>query len=213
MWRLIKADLRYASSGLAFGYGICLLFLIGGFIFDLGGFYALLGQVMITFFITIAIVGSEWDKEKRDRLHAMLPVPRRQVSIGRLLFVLLALVGTWPIQLVRLSYDWPLLSASVLWDVLAVNAFILAVVAFFSIVSDLNHFGTWIFKVVAWLVLVVVVASVIALSVNGFVDWRFFAIGESIRKSPIDAAANVAIVLLLNWINHRIFLRRKFYLA
>lgn len=138
MWQILKAELSYNRLYLAFGY----LFTIGiwvAYLFDAAGVLFLFGGP--AFFLLLALF-SRAQKEKRERLHGMLPIAIKQRGRAGLwlyagLFNAFTLT-TWSTQFLReraaLANEFITFSG-----VLTLNGLTLSVVGLLSIYLDLQH--------------------------------------------------------------------------
>ena len=88
MGKILKAEFTYNMTGILIGYSIVFIALLMGLNGGMENIYGIIAVAFVTFFISIGVMGSESDKEKRDRFLTSLPIPLKLYSIIRLLFVI-----------------------------------------------------------------------------------------------------------------------------
>ncbi|HEX9654558.1 MAG TPA: hypothetical protein VGA99_12690 [bacterium] len=212
MWPLLKAEIQYNKWGLAIGYTIGGLFLIAGFIWDMGGVYGLMGSILITYFITIAVVGAEIDKEKRDRLQALIPVTLKQLSWSRLLFLVVFQIGMLLLLFIAYLVHHLGKDSWALWAILCYNGIILVIISPFAIYHDLGFFGTRRYRLFFFCCLLFVAAALTGLLTSGY-SRALVSFGSAYSKNWGNALFYNGLSALLLYLCRVIFLRRKSYLA
>ena len=85
-------------------------------------------------------MGSESDKEKRDRLLTSLPIPLKHYSVVRLLFVIFYQVGMFLILLIFYLLKVTPENSPVFWDIVTMNCYALIFISFFILYSDLKFY-------------------------------------------------------------------------
>ncbi|MGH7493164.1 MAG: ABC-2 transporter permease [bacterium] len=212
MWRLLQAEFDYHKTRLR-------LALLAGFIFflvtltrDWDGVYGLQGVTMVIFYAAMIIVGSYDDREKRDRLQALLPVALPDFSASRLLFIILlqsAFFALWLIvYLVRhVPHD-----VQALWSMLSLQATMLTVVNLFIIHHDLGYYETRRYRLVFYAALLVIFAGLFSMEHHAWVE-NILSFGPSKSKSPSHALVSNIIAISSFSLCHRVFMRRKSFLS
>ncbi|MFQ5627550.1 MAG: hypothetical protein ACE5I1_02220 [bacterium] len=94
MWLILKAELVYTRIGMVIGYAIAfLLFFAAANVRD-GAVDVFMVNTAVIYFITIGIIGSEADKEKRTRLQSLLPIsPQRLGMVEQFYIAIFLLAG------------------------------------------------------------------------------------------------------------------------
>ena len=80
MGKILKAEFEYNLAGILIGYSIVFISFLIGLNGDMENIYGIIAIAFLTFFISSGIMGSESDKEKRDRLLTSLPIPLKKVK-------------------------------------------------------------------------------------------------------------------------------------
>ena len=205
MWRIFKAELAYNKFGFLIAYVLAL-------IFQIGEFYTQITSSMIIFFIAIGIMGSESDKEKRDRFHSLLPLPIKQLALIRMIFVLAFQVGFLVILLIKFFNTQFGTNNSVLWSILIANGFILSVINIFVIYTELGFFNTIKYRFILLGIIAIILIGLSLALYMGFLR-TVFATGSNFAKSPFDALIINFICIGMFYFSYALFIRRKSYLA
>ena len=205
MWQILKADLSYNKFGFLIAYALAL-------IIHFGGFYPQIASSTIIFFITIGIMGSASDKEKRNRLYSLLPIPIKQLAFVRLAFVIVFQLGFVVILVNHFLSTYFGKDNSAFWSILVANGFILSWINVFIIYSELGFFNKKKYRL-TFLGIIAVVLILIALMLYLGYLRTFFVISTEIRKTPIDALILNVICFCMFYISYVLFIRRKSYLA
>lgn len=205
MWQILKAELAYNKFGILIAYVLAL-------IIQIGDFYTQIASSMIIFFIAIGIMGSESDKEKRDRFHSLLPIPIKQLAFIRTVFVIIFQLGFLVILISHFLSTYFGKDNSALWSILVANGFILSVINIFIIYTELGFFGKKKYKFIfLGIIAIILIALALALYL-GFLR-KFFVIGPDFAKSPIDALIFNLICFGMFYLSYALFIRRKSFLA
>lgn len=204
MWQIFKAELSYNKFGFLIAYALA-------FIIHFGGFYPQIASSMVIFFIAIGMMGSQSDKEKRDRLHSLLPIPIKQLAFIRLAFVFVFQLGFVVILLSHFFSAYFGKDNSAFWSILVANGFILSVINVFIIYTELGFFNKKRYRF-TFLGIIIGVLNFIALGI--FLGYlRSFVIGSEFGKTPIHALIFNGICLGMFYLSYTLFIRRKSYLA
>jgi hypothetical protein len=147
MWKILEAEIRYHLTAVLAAYLIGVLLVIF-MVFSIAmtgedskTAWSLMSTVMTLYVFLLIHVGGHQDQEKRDRLHALLPVSIKQLGVERwalLIFLQAGFALLSPFGLIlanrfELETVFPLLSS---------NAFLFIIVAVVAIYQELGHFGT-----------------------------------------------------------------------
>ena len=151
MWPLIKAEIEYNQRAIAFAFSIAILVSIiagsislneseraGSALFTTG----FLSVIMVIYLFLLIHLGSQDSREKRDRLHSLLPVTIKQHSLERLLVIVLLQSGFAVLFLLgSVGFNLGIDSTS-LFYILSSQAVFFSITMLMAIYQDLGHFGT-----------------------------------------------------------------------
>jgi hypothetical protein len=160
MWQILKAEIRYNLIYLL-GVYIAAFGIWALYLFDPSGMLPLFSVTAL--FLAMAIF-TRAIKEKRERLHTLLPVPIKQRSAtGLLLFAVLFhiyLISLWPMQLffkrTELANEY-----IPFWGLLALNGLTIAIMFIITIRLNLNFYHHRKYQWIANAILVAAVVSYI----------------------------------------------------
>jgi hypothetical protein len=212
MWRLLKAELDYTKEGLMFAYAITLLFFIAATYWESWDIFGYLASTTITYFITMGIIGSEADNEKRTRFLASLPTPPPQLAMVDLLYVTLVQLGMALFWIGLLLFKSEEATPRAFWGMLSQNGLVLSIITIFIIHTHLGFYGAKKYKRITYGILLALALLVIGLVYFGHINavarflWRHF-------MSVSGALASTLLWLGLSYLSVIIFVRRKSYLA
>jgi hypothetical protein len=157
-------------------------------------------------------MGSQSDKEKRDRLHSLLPVSIKQLALIRLVFVIVFQLGFVVILVSHFLKTYFGKDNSVFWSILVANGFILSFINIFIIYAELGFFNTKKYRLVfIGIISFILVGFSFALYQGLF--RTFFIMGSNFGKSPIDALVFNLVCFGMFYLSYVSFVRRKSYLA
>jgi hypothetical protein len=142
MGKILKAEFQYNMTGILIGYSIVILAFLAGLNGGMDNIYGLITVSFITFFISIGIMGGESDKEKRDRFLTSLPIPLKQYSIARLLFVIFYKLGMFLILSVFYLLKVTPENSSTFWIIITMNSYALIFISFFILYSDFKYYNS-----------------------------------------------------------------------
>ncbi len=221
MWKILKAEISYNRFGLGIAFTIILLFFFATLYFSVEGVYTFMPNSVIAFAIAMAAMGSESDKEKRDRLYALLPQTLNQHSIVRLLFMLLFQLTIFCLWLavyflINFAED-----PSAIWTMISFNAFVIITITLFAIYGDLGHFLTQKYRGIFFLVLIGVLLFAYIqqsdLNLIRLIEIRhatyMVSLYKNLLSSPFGAALSSILCLGVLSLSCLIFTQRKSYLA
>lgn len=221
MWQILKTEVSYNKVGITVTLAIILLFFFSPFYFSVEGVYTFMPNSAIAFAIAVAVMGSEIDKEKRDRLYALLPQTLKQHSIVRLLFMVLFQLTLFCLWLAVYFLINFVEDPSAIWTMISFNAFVIITITLFSIYGDLGHYLTQKYRGIFFLVLI----SVLLLVYMQQPDLNFVRLIEikhatyiaslykNLLSSPLGAAFSSMLCLGVLSLSCWIFIRRRSYLA
>lgn len=221
MWKILKAEISYNRFGLGIAFTIILLFFFATLYFSVEGVYTFMPNSAIAFAIAMAAMGSESDKEKRDRLYALLPRTLKQHSIVRLLFMLLfqlTIFCLWLAVYFLINFGE---DPSAIWTMISFNAFVIITITLFAIYGDLGHFRTQKYRGIFFLVLIGVLLFAYIqqsdLNLIRLIEIRhatyMVSLYKNLLSSPFGAALSSILCLGVLSLSCWIFTRRKLYLA
>jgi len=205
MWKIFKAELSYNKFGFLIAYVLAL-------IIQIGEFYTQIASSMIIFFIAIGIMGSESDKEKRDRFHSLLPLPIKKLAFIRMVFVVVFQLGFLVILFSHFFSTYFGKDNSAFWSILVANGFILSVINIFIIYTELGFFNTKRYRFIfLGIIAIILIGLALALYLGFF--RTLFVMGSNFAKSPFDALISNLICFGMFYLSYVLFIRRKSYLA
>jgi len=221
MWQILKAEISYDRFGLGIAFTIILLFFFATLYFSVEGVYTFMPNSVIAFAIAMAAMGSESDKEKRDRLYALLPRTLKQHSIVRLLFMLLfqlTIFCLWLAVYFLINFGE---DPSAIWTMISFNAFVIITITLFAIYGDLGHFLTQKYRGIFFLVLIGVLLFAYIqqsdLNLIRLIEIRhatyMVSLYKNLLSSPFGAALSSILCLGVLSLSCLIFTQRKSYLA
>lgn len=204
MWRILKADLSYNKFGFLIAYVLAL-------IIQVGELYTQIASSMIIFFIAIGMLGSQSDKEKRDRFHSLLPIPIKKLAFIRMVFVVVFQLGFLVILFSHFFSTYFGKDNSAFWSILVANGFILSVINIFIIYSELGFFNSKKYRFIFIGTIAFILIGLAPLYLGFF--RTVFVMGFNFAKLPIDALMLNLVCCGMFYLSYVIFIRRKSYLA
>lgn len=221
MWKILKAEISYSRFGLGIAFTIILLIFFATLYFSVEGVYTFMPKSAIAFAIALAAMGSESDKEKRDRLYILLPQTIKQHSIVRLLFMIvfqLTVFCLWLAVYFLINFFG---DPSAIWTMISFNAFVIIMITLFAIYGDLGHFHTQKYRGIFFLTLITVLLLAYIqepdLNLVRLIEIRhatyMVSLYKNLLSSPIGAALSSMLCLGVLSLSCLIFTQRKSYLA
>ncbi len=212
MWHILKTELDYTKEGLMFAYAITLLFFIAAVYWESWGLFEYMTNTTITYFIAMAILGSEADGEKRTRFLAGLPTTPRQFAMADLVYVTLVQLGMVLLWIGLLLFKPEEATPRTFWGMLSQNGLVLSVITIFIIQTHLGFYGAKKYKRITYGILLALVLLAVGLVYFGHINavarflWRHF-------MSVSGALVSTLLWLGLSYLSVIIFVRRKSYLT
>jgi hypothetical protein len=212
MLQIIRAEFEYRKAVFICTFVLIFaLFLTIAFM-GFGGVYALTTSTMIAYWVLLAVVGSGSDRERHDRLYVLLPIPLRQISIGRLLFWMIVQFGWFALWLLMYFLQHFGQDSWTIWSLLSMNALVFIVICPFFIYHDLGFWSRKGYRLIFWGALLLILGA-IAVGVL-FTDLEYeLTFGPGVRKSPWNAAVLMMLGAALTVMSHSVFLKRRSYVA
>jgi hypothetical protein len=221
MWKILKAEIGYNRLGLGIAFTIILLIFFSTLYFSVEGVYTFMPNSAIAFAIAVAAMGSESDKEKRDRLYVLLPQTIKQHSIVRLLFMIvfqLTVFCLWLAVYFLINFFG---DPSAIWTMISFNAFVIIMITLFAIYGDLGHFYTQKYRGIFFLTLITVLLLAYIqepdFNLVRLIEIRhatyMVSLYKNLLSSPIGASLSSMLFLGVLSLSCLIFTRRKSYLA
>jgi hypothetical protein len=208
----VQAEFEYHKTRLRLAVLAAIIFFLASLLRDSGAVYFLQGVTMVIFYAAMIIIGFYDDREKRDRLQAVLPVALPDFSASRLLFIILlqsAFFALWLIvYLIRhVPHD-----VNALWSMMSLQATMLTVVNLFILHHDLGYYETKRYRLVFFAALLAIFAGLFFLEQRMMVE-GVLSFGPSKSKSLSHSLVSNAIALGSFWLCHQAFMRRKSFLS
>jgi hypothetical protein len=211
MWSILKADIEYSKLILIVAYSIGLVIIIFDIVFHTFDIDILMGMTTITYFISMWIIGSTDNKEKRDRFQTGLPNPLHQLSMARLLFVILFQAGMFVLWIALFLIKYTEDAHRIILNIFSVNVFNIIVVTLFVIYFDLGYFRTKMYRILFLVSASLVFIFLIWLSLQGHVQYPL-SFGPEIQNSLTEALIYHIACIGLICFDYTIYLKRRSYL-
>jgi len=212
MRKILKAEFTYNMTGMLIGYSVVFLAFLAGLKGSMDNVYGLITVSSITFFISTGIMGGESDKEKRDRFLTSLPIPLKQYSIARLLFVIFYQFGMFLILLLFYLLKVTPENVSVFWDILTINSYALIAISFFIIYSDLKYYSSKYFHYI-YLVFMLILAALLTLGMIIKIIPPVLMFGQNFPKTFLHAAIFNFIFLGMYGLCYTVYNKRHSFIA
>jgi hypothetical protein len=212
MWPLMKAELLYTKQAWIFCYFLCIAVFGSLAVRNDWAPYVYMMNTSFSYMITMGVVGSEADGERRTRAIALLPVGPRQAALMDFLYVGVFQLGMVPLWMGVLALRGEPLRASTLWAMVSHSGLTLGLITCFIIHGHLTRFGRPHLKRLSYLVLFGLAACVVALD-------RFGQLGLMVRwlgrhyPAPSGALASTLLWLALSGLSAMLYVRRRSYLV
>jgi hypothetical protein len=212
MWLILKTELDYTKAGLTFAYAITVLFFIAAAYLEGWGIFGFMSSTTITYFITMAIIGSEADGEKRMRFLVILPTMRPQLAIVDWAYVTLVQFGMILFWISLLLFKPEEAAPRTYWGMFSQNGLVLSVITLFTIHTHLGFWGAKKYKRLTYGILLALALLLLGFTYFGHINavakllWRHFF-------SVSGALVSTFLWLSLSYLSVAIFVRRKSYLG
>ncbi len=135
MWQILKTELAYNKITLITMYTAAVGFVAAAMIWDIGGIYSVVPNTLVAFFVGVGFLSQRICKESRERQHAMLPQPRTQRGVTRMLVFVCFQGGIFVLWLITYLLNWSE-TPDAIWMMLTANALALAIKAVGFIYND-----------------------------------------------------------------------------
>ena len=212
MGKILKAEYSYNIAAILIAYLILIMSLFVELKGSMENFYSLLVVAFITFFVSIGIMGSESDKEKRDRFLTLLPIQLKKYSIARLLFVIFYQLGIIAITSLFYLLKVSNVNSSMKWDMIVMSCFSLIFISFFIIYSDLKFYRSKYYKFIFLIVLAIFIALLIAGMAYHIIP-PVLVLGKNFPKTFWHAFISIIIFAGLYYISYKVYNGRRSYLG
>jgi hypothetical protein len=218
MWKVLKAEFRYHKIAITAAYAFGVIFLIAAAASGLlqrmdlpTATWSLMSVVSTGYIFLLIYVGSYDETEKRDRLHALLPIPQRKLGVAPMALLLLFQAGFAIIWLAGVMAAGKSRDLAYLYYMLSSNAFLFLIVALIANYLDLGHFGSKKYRrIYAGLVALLVILIAWLTSVGKIIPVLKYIFEP--YTTPAGAAIFVLLAAGLFWLNVVVFTSRKSYL-
>jgi len=212
MWKMLKADFNYNKGGLIIFFGIGVILLLMSVIWEFFEFFVFVGIMTMLFWIIMAMIGAEEDKENRERMQALLPVPIKRFEIGRLLFVVITQTVMFLLWVILLFTTRPMEIGPAFRDILCINALIFIVIMIFVIFHDLKYSRC---KRCRFIFLGGIFGILILFGYFHYLEIMQYPLNfnSSYPKTPLETLIFQAVCLGLFCWDFQIFIHRKSYIS
>ncbi|MDH3216356.1 MAG: ABC-2 transporter permease [Candidatus Krumholzibacteria bacterium] len=166
----------------------------------------------ITFWITTGIMGSEADKERRDRLYSLMPIPRRHYSIARIVDLVITKLWLLLFWFVFLLVRPEGFTADKFWYMLSFSVIAMTIILVFVLYHDLGYFQTWRYRIG----LLATGVLVIAVLIFGGLSGRFAGLNighDALTNNPTAFLVYAVLFLTMASACVGVFMRRRSYVA
>jgi hypothetical protein len=173
--------------------------------------WSLMSAVSTGYIFLLIYVGSYDETEKRDRLHASLPIPQRKLGVARMALLLLLQAGFAIIWLAGVMAAGKSRDLAYLYYMLSSNAFFFLIVALIAVFLDLGHFGKNTYRLMFAGLCALLVILILSLTLVG----KILPVLEFIFLPYTTLAGAVIFVLIaagLFYLDVVVYTRRKSYL-
>jgi len=211
MGKILKAEFKYNMAGILISYSIVLIAFLVSLIGDMDDVYDLFSVTFVTFFISIGIMGGESDKEKRDRFLTSLPIPLKQYSIARLLFVIFYQLGMFSILVIFYLLKVTPENVSAFWDIMKMNSYTLIFISFFIIYGDLKFYNSKYYHYL-YLIIMLLLAALLIMGIVHQVIPLTLLFRQNFPKTFLYAAIFKIIFLGMYYVCFIVYNGRKSYL-
>jgi hypothetical protein len=173
--------------------------------------WSLMSVVTSAYIFLLIHIGSHDDTEKRERLHALLPIPRQKLGMTRIALLILLQAGFSVIWFIGVMTAGKGLDLSYLYYMLSSNSFFCLIVALIAIFLDLGHFGKKNYRRIfasLWALLVILIIGLtLADKIIPVLEYIFLP-----YTTPLGAAIFVLLAAGLFYLDVVVYTRRKAYL-
>jgi quinol-cytochrome oxidoreductase complex cytochrome b subunit len=218
MWKLFKAEFRYHKIAITAAYAFGILFLLATVLSDLlqrmdspMATWSLMSVVTTGYIFLLIYIGNHDETEKRDRLHALLPLSQRKLGVARMVLLLLFQAGFALIGLAGVMAAGKGRDPAYLYYMLSSNAFFFLIIALVAIYLDLGHFGRNTYRRIYAGLVALLVILIAWLTLTGTIIPALEYIFEP-YTTPAGAAIFVLLAAGLFCLDMVIYTRRKSYL-
>lgn len=224
MWQILKSELKYHKNLILFSSLIVLTAFIGNLVYSWRNTDTYLNGVIelmiYIFLIFVAIKLNLDNKAKRLRVYSALPLKLWQIGLSRLLIFIFVWSTYLGLFWLTSAFIRPYPVSKMIWQMLSINGYMLALMAVFAIMNDLYHTfhtvqGGLLIGVIG---LVYLGAQLFLLDIPGFDTIRNQWI-KSVVSEFIFLISNMQGAIILNLIgflfivlNIFTFIKRKYYL-
>lgn len=218
MWKIIGTEIRYHKMTITLTYAAGILFLVGAVLSGVlqrmespMSTWSLMSAVTSAYIFLLIYIGSYDETEKRERLHAQLPIPRPTLGRARVVLLILLQAGFSVIWFIGVLAAGKGFEPAFLYYMLSSNAFFCVIVALIAIFMDLGHFDKNAYRLIFIGLWALFVILILWLTLAG----RITPILEYIFLPYTTAAGATIFVLIAVALFHfevMIYTRRKSYL-
>ena len=166
----------------------------------------------VTFWISTGIMGSEADKERRDRLFALMPISLRSYSVARIADLIVTKLWLLVFWFVFLLVRPEGFTADKFWYMLSYSLIAMTIILVFVLYHDLGYFQTWKYRIGMLATGLVFVGFLIFGGLSGRI--AHWDIGhDTLTNNPIAFLVYAGLFLSLAAASVRVFIRRRSYVA
>ena len=220
MFKIIFSELEYYKYFFIFIYGLMFLLFLGTIKYDHIDLYSYMSNSSIIFYISIGIVGSASDNEKRERFQSLLPFSVKTMGKQRLLFVIFYQTSVFLLWLVIYVMGYIPENSALIWTMISINMFNLILICLFVIYTDLGFYGVRFHKPIVASIIAgsIFLYSITMLNIKSYVFAAFnfetplFSTYMDFIKLPYGALFMTMFAGILYYLSYIIYVNRKSYL-
>jgi hypothetical protein len=212
MWPLLKAELDYTKPAWIFCFFLCIAVFGSLAVRNGWDIFVYMMNTSLSYAITMGVIGSEADGEKRTRSNALLPLRPRQAALLDVFYLALFQLAMVPLWMGVLLLRGEPLDAPILWAMASHCGLTLSFITCFIIFGHVTRFGRPHYKRLAWLVLAGLAACVVALDRTGQLGLMVRWLGRH-YPAPSGALASTLLWLALSAVSAGLYVRRRSYLV
>ncbi len=220
MFKIIISELEYFKYFFIFIYGLILLLFLGTIKFEHIDLYFFMSNSSIIFYISVGIIASVSDKEKRERYQFLLPFSVKTMGKQRLLFVILYQATIFLLWLVLYLTGYFSDNSELIWTLISINMFNLIIIGLFVIYTDLGFYGIRFHKPILALIIAGAIflysATMLNIKIQVFSVINFgtksFSAYMDFIKLPYGALFMTLFAGIIYYLSYIVYVNRKSYL-
>lgn len=221
MWAIIITEMKYNRLTLVVTYILIFNLFLAAFLFESGDVFGFMVYTIILMLVAMMIIGTQEDREKRDRMTTLLPIPMKHIAFGRILFIMLFQGSIFSLWIFIYLFRHLIGDSGAMWSILSMNAYILSLLLFFIIYHDLKFFENIAHRIFFFIILFLLMLFFYIPQLNIGLVTSIQTPSKSMIRTLVKILysevgrtcwSNIFTAGLL-YISYFIFIKRKSYLA